>query len=77
MDTVPAYVDWRACTATPLSWVSLLLGPSKTPATAGINNKQSADLIIAQAQLTAVVLKSADHYCFFAHAHTFVLLFFW
>jgi hypothetical protein len=36
---------------------------------ASINNNQSADLVIAHAQLTAVVLKSADHYCFFAHAH--------
>ncbi len=29
MDTVPAFVDWRACTATQLSGVS----SSKTPAT--------------------------------------------
>jgi hypothetical protein len=33
MDTVPAYVDWRACKATPLSRVSLLKGSSKNPAT--------------------------------------------
>jgi hypothetical protein len=33
MDTVPAYVDWRACMATLLSVVSGIQGSSKTPAT--------------------------------------------
>ncbi len=37
MDTVPAYVDWRVCTATPLSEVSWLLGSSKTPATGSVD----------------------------------------
>ncbi len=31
MDTVPAYVDWRACTATPLSGVSRLKVSLKLP----------------------------------------------
>ncbi len=43
MDTVPAYVDWRACTATPLSGVSWLKGSSKTPATGYLNEKTSVD----------------------------------
>jgi hypothetical protein len=33
MDTVPTYVDWRACSANPLSWLSWQYGSSKTPAT--------------------------------------------
>jgi hypothetical protein len=35
MDTVPAYVDWRVCAATPLSEITWLYvyGSSKTPAT--------------------------------------------
>jgi hypothetical protein len=33
MDTIPAYVGWRACTAIPLSGISFLKGSSKTRAT--------------------------------------------
>ncbi len=33
MDTIPAYVEWRAWMATPLSGLSWLYGSSKTPVT--------------------------------------------
>ncbi len=33
IDTVPAYADWCACTATPLSGVSCIQGLFKIPAT--------------------------------------------
>ncbi len=50
MDTVQAFVDWQACTATQLSGVSWLKGSSKTPATdygrIGTNLRFCLDTII-------------------------------